>query len=244
MERKVIKECITAIWATISTHVDTIAVIAKGINGLATLVLTVGLVFLTWKLASSTKELAEEARLSREESVLTRQLMEYTEGIEPYIGKYAEPGKLELFSTGQLDKEKSPDGTSYPRGEGGHLYVNWYGVVFWHPEVGYFIGGYVKILENGLKWSVSGQRYRDGNRTSMQQATVELRAKWNNWNAKTVITQGIQLINGEPPKNEEWEVRVKTFDGEWKKFDFVRYSSFSWKNEIRSRSEIRSPGEG
>ena len=168
-----------------------------------TLGLMAALVGLTWRLVNATRQLAEESKHTRKESRLTRLQSGYIEGIAPFIGSYAEPGQLEYTRDhGPILRDDEKAGR-YVQGEGGRLDVNWYGVTFWHPDIGYFVGGAVYIEEDALTWSMSAQTYGTDTEQKMSPAILELRNKVRDWESRSAISWGIETVNGRPVDERE-----------------------------------------
>ena len=178
----------------------------------------------TGMLALATLWLTWEVRATRTAEAAWRAEDRAAKGLEPFLGKYAEPGVVDLQSGVNLNRK----GTT--------LEVNHYGAVLLSEDIGYFAGGYLEIVEgqtlvfemgkaNSLNHEQDGDRH-DGMRPegSFFHIAELNRSGWKRrdrlWKART---------GRSPPRERgDWDLTLKGWiDGEWKSLktiELVKYT--------------------
>lgn len=179
-----------------------------------TIILAVATVLLTWEVRNT--RLAEAEWRTRDAAV---------RGLEPFIGKYAEPGVVDLHKSGvNLNKR------------GVHLEVNLHGATLLSREIGYFAGGYLQIeqaneliFELGIAHGLTEEEERDPNqpkfhigvlrRTGHGEATERMRIRTaGGWRTRT------------PEREANWAIDLRGWNGStfetMRTVHLVKYSEY------------------
>ena len=199
----------------------------EGIRAWAMVAATIGL-------TAGTLWLAIEVHMTRKSEARWRAIQDVAEGIDHYMGRYAEPGN-------SLSRLRRRDRA--PGDEGCHLEVNRYGALFHCPEYGFYFGGYVEITEEGMAFELGVVENK-----ARTHGTFRIGVLRQNRHREMLVGRAIQVRGEEGEASEgfwlrefggpQWELEIKDWiAGEWKvvrKMDMVRYGDWSPKRDMRT----------
>lgn len=170
----------------------------------------------TGMLAVATMWLTWEVRATRSAEAAWRAEDRAAKGLKPFLGKYTEPGVVDLQSGVNLNRK----GTT--------LEVNHYGAVLLSKEIGYFAGGYLQIEEGQTLVFEMGQAHglNDGRRPerSIFHIAELRRSRWKGTRKLMKARTGREM----PGELGDWELTLKGWiDGKWKglkRVELVKYT--------------------
>ena len=109
-------------------------------SSVLTAAFTGGLLLATLVLAGATIWLVRETNATRKQEIEHRAREAVVRGVEPFMGRYAEKGRIDVGADGKLVQGYT----------GAILEVNFWGVYFLAPGLGAFAGGYAELSDESL----------------------------------------------------------------------------------------------
>ena len=213
-----ISGCITTAWEATSGWVASVAGHSQLMIGIGTLILAC----CTLWLAYATSQLVKEVRISRRAETEWRDRDGHINGIQPFLGVYAEKGKAYL-----------ENGQTVFRGKAGlFLEINWFGVAYTDPEIKTtYVGGMIQVEEHQLEFSVQGE---DGS-SPLIVTLIREGSVFPAWHYSLGIKE---------EDYEEYRLVVRTSRSGEEPVKDVRLAKIregGWKASQRSRSGVGSP---
>ena len=182
-------------------------------------------------MAGATLWLCFEVHWTRAAEAEHRERDAVVRGMEPFIGKYAEKGKIELGADGRMRH-------TY---EGGLLEVNHWGAYFMVPSLGAFAGGFVEITDEGASFEM-GLIDLEGGESQVAIAVLEKTNTHSYFAGAEIRHLGVQI---DPLEWSDWRLslRRQTGDGEWetvRSVNLVRYADAApkrfWRASVSGQS--------